>query len=127
MRGREALPDPLFSASGGTTRSADDGPIKTPQLLVDFSAVDLGGPQAVEDSVPRAIGIPFVEQMPHGRPRPEFVGQITPGRAGPENPEDAVEHLPSIAWWTSGRRRWREEAFEQFPLLVRESVTQHPC
>jgi hypothetical protein len=52
------------------------------------------------------------------------IGHVFPGRAGPQHPEDAVEHLASVAPWTPSTVRsfvgWGNQGFEDCPLLVLE-------
>src|SRR4051812_46929613 len=113
-------------APGGTTGGADHGAVDAPQLMVDQTRIDAGGPQSREDRVQSPVVAPGVEEVPDGGPRAEFLGQVAPGRARPEDPEDAVEDLAPIppgAARASGRG---EEVFNELPLLIGKSVPQHP-
>lgn len=51
-------------------------------------------------------------------------GEVFPGRAGAEHPEDAVEHIPRIAprpaTSIATHSRLRQERFEKGPLGVRQ-------
>jgi len=57
-----------------------------------------------------------------GRPGAELRGQIAPGGAGPEDPEDAVEDLTAISPGTARASGRGKEVSDELPLLIRESV-----
>lgn len=57
-------------------------------------------------------------------PDAEFLRQITPGRAGTRNPENAIQPTPMIAWWPTAAgpvlsQEWREDC----PFLVAHQST----
>jgi len=57
-----------FSTAGSTPSSANNGPIDTPQIVVDLADVDKRCLKALQDIVERAVGIPLIEQSPDGLP-----------------------------------------------------------
>ena len=116
----------VLAAPGGTSGGADHGAVDAPQLVVDQARVDAGGPQSGEDRVQRPVVVPGVEEVPDGGPGAEFLGQVAPGGPGPEDPEDAVEDLASISPGAAGASGRGEEVFNELPLLIGESVPQHP-
>ena len=114
--------DLFFGAPAGAPRGAHGGAVDAPQLVVDLTRVDPRGPQAGEDRVQRPVTVPRVEEVPDGAPGTELLGEVAPGRAGPEDPEDAVDDLATIARWASGAGWGWEEVTNQFPFAVRQSM-----
>src|ERR1700753_1527451 len=105
MRDQLVPQDPLFPAPRGTAGSADDGAIDAPQFLIDRLGVEMGRPEATQDLVESPVAVPLIKQVPDGAPGTELLGQVTPGRAGAEDPKDAVEHLSAVARRAPGGRR----------------------
>src|SRR6185369_7612111 len=75
-----------LAAPGGTAGGADHGAVDAPELVIDQARVDAGGPKPGEDRAQRAVAVPGVEEVPGGCPGAEFLGQIRPGGAWPEEP-----------------------------------------
>jgi len=125
MRGLQVLVAPLFSAPCGTAGGANDRSIDAPQLAVYQIRLDVRGSQPTQDFVQGAVARPFVEEIPHGRPRSKLLWQITPGRAGPQNPQDAVHDHPPIARRPARAGRRRKYVRDTFPLFVRKPMPSH--
>jgi hypothetical protein len=51
----------------------------------------------IENAFPVAVSGPEPEPFVRGLSRPVPLGQISPGSAGAQSPQDRVEHLPVIA------------------------------
>ena len=111
----------VLAAPAGTSGGADHGAVDAPQLAIDQAGVDAGGPQSGEDRVQRPVVVPGVEEVPGGGPGAELLGQVAPGGAGPEDPEDAVEDLASIAPGAARASGRGEEVLDELPLLIGES------
>src|SRR5271168_3977985 len=116
----------VLATAGGTSGGVDHGAVDAPQLAIDQSHIDGGGPQPGEDRLQRPVVVPGVEEVPGGGPGAEFPGQVAPGGTGAEDPEDAVEDLASISPGAAGASGWGEEVLDELPLLIGESVPQHP-
>src|SRR5947209_13575303 len=115
----------LLAAPAGTSGGADHGAIDAPQLAIDQARVDAGRPQSGEDRVEGAVVVPGVEEVPDGRPGAKFLGQVAPGGAGAEDPEDAVEDLAAISPGTACASSGRKEISDELPLLIGQ-VPQPP-
>jgi hypothetical protein len=116
----------LLPATAGASGGTDHGPVDAPQLAIDQADVDAGRSQSGEDGVERPVVVPGVEEVPGGRPRSEFRGQVAPGGSCAKDPEDAVQDLTAIPPWPSWASGRREEILDELPLLIRESVPYHP-
>src|SRR4051812_32169739 len=84
-------PLPLFPPTGSGPAGADDGPVDTPQVVSDLALVVQFVQQRGRDAGPSAIPTPRVESSEHGLPRPVALRQITPRRAGVQDPQDAID------------------------------------
>src|SRR5262249_4495684 len=104
-RGPVARSDLFFGAPGRAPRGARGGAVDAPQLVVAFTGVDPGGTESGQDRVQRAVGVPLVEEVPNGAPGAELLGEVAPRRPGPEDPEDAVDDLATIARRAPGAGR----------------------
>lgn len=87
----------FFVSPGRGACGADAGTVNAPQLPVDVSIVIELHLQRFEDVGKDAALAPLAEVVVHRLPGTISIRQITPGGAGAENPEDAVEHE---AWIT---------------------------
>src|SRR5262249_9465507 len=116
----------FFRGPRGGAGGADVGAIDAEQVGVDQPGLvepplePLGNP--VEQTAPADLAEPVVD----GLPGPEAFGQVAPGGAGIESPEDAVEHqavvLPLAAPFA---RPAREEGSQELPLSVGKFVPLH--
>src|SRR5439155_23063185 len=82
----------FFFRPGGGPAGADHGSIDQPQVAVDEPALVEAQQQGVEDPGPGAVLPPAVEAVVGGLPGAEASGEVTPGGAGVQVPEDAVDH-----------------------------------
>jgi hypothetical protein len=70
-----------------------------------------------EDPVPDPRFLPAVEPAGDGPPGPVAFGQIAPGSAGLEDPEDAVDDPPVVMVGTPHPRfLWWEKLLQALPL-----------
>jgi hypothetical protein len=82
--------------------------------------------QRCEDAVEQPTAPQPGEAIVDGLVRTEAFGQVAPGGAGVEPPQDGVEHQP-VVFPLAARfaRARREQGSQQFPLLVGEFVSFH--
>ena len=78
----------------------------------------------VHETVPHARLSPPIEAIVDRRRRPVALGQVGPGRAGPQHPKNAVQHTTVVharnpAWFIGKMRSDRP------PLEVRQIVAAH--
>jgi len=126
MRDQQVPPDPFFSSACGTAMGSNDRAIDTPQLLVDRAGVDKAGLQAPQDFIPSPIRIPGIEQTINGFPRTKIVlRQVAPRRPGSQDPQNPIHDQASICRRTAGSSGRREQVRDQFPLLIRQSMSSH--
>src|SRR4029079_9594741 len=114
-----------LAAPAGTSGGADHGAVDAPQLAIDQAGVDAGGSQPGEDRLERAVVVPGVEEVPGGGPGAELLGEVAPGGAGAEDPEDAVEDLAPISRGAAGTSGRGDEVPDELPLWIGESVPHH--
>ena len=125
MRGLRAPGVHFFSAARGAASGAYDRAVDAPEFRVDFADVHMRGDQATQDFLKCAVGSPLIEQVPHGLPGPQRFGQITPGRTGPQNPENGMHGAPRVRPRATGGGRRREHVGNQVPLIVGQSMPWH--
>jgi hypothetical protein len=82
-------------------------------------------PEPREDLIQRPVAVPLVEEVPGCTPGPILLGQVTPGGAGPQDPENRVDDLATASWGAAGRRGGREEVRDQIPLVIGELMPEH--
>src|SRR5579885_820085 len=115
----------FFSTASGAAGGANCGPIHAPQFFADGARVEVRSAQPLECSVQRTVGVPLIEQPPGRLPLAELVGQVTPRRTGPQNPQDAVENHATIDRWTTRRCRLPKQVRNAIPLVVRKQLSSH--
>src|ERR1041384_440794 len=76
----------------GAAGGAGDGAVDAPQVVVDLALVVALVQQGGVQPGPGAVAPPAVEAGVNGVPFAVAFGQIAPGCAGAENPQDAVDH-----------------------------------
>jgi hypothetical protein len=73
---------------------------------------------------PHVFALPLAEATPASRRARILFGQVLPASAGAQNPEDALEALAIIDWWTAaafaGLPLWQMR-LDPGPLLVGET------
>lgn len=75
--------------------------------------------QSAQHGVERPVLRPFVEEIPRRRPRTIFAGQVSPRRAGPQDPENGVENYATVARATARLEiSGRKEVSHRFPLRI---------
>jgi hypothetical protein len=95
-------------------------------LPVDVSSLVELHLQGFDDAGEDAAFTPVAEVVVHRLPGTKAFGQISPGRAGGENPKDTIELRSSILRRTScpGGAQGHQR-LDKRPLLVRELVAFH--
>lgn len=79
--------------------------------------------ERLQQHVPDAGGGPAPELAVDRVPLPEFLGQVTPRRAGSGDPEDAVQRAPVVLRWAAAAGRLlRQERGEDRPLRIRQTI-----
>jgi hypothetical protein len=126
MRGQQVPLDRFFSTAGGTSSGSRDRAIDAPQLLVDLAGVEAHGSQTTKNFVQSAVGIPRIEQIPHRGPGLIFLGQVAPGRSGPQYPQDCIDNGASIPWRSPGPSRCWKNIRNTVPFFIRKLMSRHP-
>ena len=73
-----------------------------------------------------SILVPFIEEIPCGRPRSILARKISPRSASAQGPEDSVENHPSVAWTPAGLEvPNRKQVGNRFPLAIGQLVARH--
>ena len=118
--------DLFFSTASSTTVRSNYGSVNTPKIRIDRSDINVSCPQAIQDSVKRAVVVPGIEKSVDRSPRTEFVlRQVTPRRTRSQYPQDRVDHQARICG-RSARLGWRRKKVrDQFPLVIRQSMSSH--
>src|SRR5215207_3893752 len=106
---------PLFDVAA-MLMNADRGRVDHLQIAV------IGLRHRLEDAVPNADPRPAAEAVGAGRRRAVALGNVGPGRAGPEPPIDAVQHLPVVRP-RHAARLVRQQRLDDRPLKVGQLVT----
>lgn len=125
MHDQTVLLDRFFCTAARAAVGSDYGAIHTPQVLVDLSDVDLRCSQALQNPVQRAVRIPTVETTKESFPWTKFAGQVSPGRTRSQYPQDAFDDSAPVLPGTPRFRRWWKNVGNQFPLIIRKSMSQH--
>src|SRR5262249_55404916 len=116
----------FFRRPGRGPRRPDVGAVDAEQLGVDEPGLVELQLEPLDDAVEQAALAQRGEPVIDGLPRPEPLGQVTPGGPGVEPPEDAVEHQPVVLPLPAGLGRTRrEELGQQRPLVVGQFVSLH--
>src|SRR4051794_23374255 len=118
----------FFFRPGRRPAGPDDGAIDTPEVVIDEALVVQLVQQRGDNVNPGAVLAPGVEAVPDGLPRPVTLGEVTPGGAGMQDPQDAVDDgavVPggppglTVVGWVGKQRR------DPLPLPVRQFVAAH--
>jgi hypothetical protein len=126
MRDQLALAAPLFSAAGSGLVRSHDRAVDAPKFVIELLRIVHGLLQGEQNLLQGVVGTPAIEVVVDRLPRAELVGQVSPGRAGVENPEDSTHDQLQVASRSTRRCCRREQRLDQFPLLVRELMPNHP-
>lgn len=118
----------FFFRTGGRPAGPDDRAVDAPQVGVDPAVVVQFIQQRGDDAGPGAVAAPAVEAVVGRLPGAVALGEIAPGGAGMEDPEDAVEdramvteRMPQLAMIGAVR----QEGLDPSPLLVGEFLATH--
>jgi hypothetical protein len=126
MRDQLAPAGRFFPTARGTPMGADNGSVHTPELFVDHAHVDMRGLQSLKNLVEQADRIPGIEQPVDRFPGPKFLfRQISPWRAGSENPQNRIDYHSTIRGRTTGLCWRRKHIRDYFPLIVRDCMSRH--
>src|ERR671929_2307770 len=114
------------SSAGRMLVGAHDDAVHEVQVPLD-QAGGLGlGLQGFEDALPDAGLAPAVKAARYRSDRPVALGQGPPGRAGAQDPENAIEDGSMFMVWAAGARPlWRKQGRELLPLPIRQLITCH--
>src|SRR6185312_8071425 len=102
--------------------------IDAPEVMVEQSLVVRFVEQRSDDTDPGAIATPGIEAAEHRLPRPVVLGEVTPGRPGAEDPEDAVDDRAIVAGRSAclaGASPLREQRGDPVPPRIGEFVAAH--
>ena len=103
---------------------ANYGGINHLHRVWDTSAVG----ERFEKQIPYARPGPSEELSVHGAPLAEFIGQVTPWRASPGDPEYTVQNAPVIAWRaTSLGSCLNQNGLEKRPFSIRKPSPNQFC
>src|SRR5918911_1272387 len=84
------------------------------------------GLQGFEDALPDAGLAQSVKAARYRPDRPEALRQVPPGRAGAQDPENAIEDGSMFMVWAAGTGPlWRKQGREMPPLPIRQLITCH--
>src|SRR5262245_10253617 len=109
----------FFPSPGRSLVGADDAAVDEEQVPVD-PAVGLAlGLQVLQELLPQAVAGPLAEAVVDGRPRAEALGEVAPGGAGGQDPEDAVEQEAVVFPLAPAPAVLGKQMRNLFPLLVR--------
>jgi hypothetical protein len=116
----------FFRRAGGGSGRANVGAVDAEQLRVDEPGLVEPQLEPLDDPVEQPTAAQGREPVVDGLPWPEPLGQVPPGGAGIEPPEDAVEHQPVVLPLAAplGLAGW-EELGQQYPLVVGKFVSLH--
>ncbi len=78
------------------------------------------GAEQIQNLVERAVGIPFVEQVPRRRSRNLLFRQIAPRSAGSQNPQNRIHDHASLARSAAHLLGRRKHVPDQVPLFIRK-------
>ena len=79
----------------------------------------------VHQPVPDPSLAPAIEAIVGRRIWPIALRKIAPWRAGPQRPEDAIEHTP-VVFALGTRTALRQHRFDDSPLEIRQVVAHDP-
>jgi hypothetical protein len=97
-----------------------EGPLHVPDGVVFDDHV-------VQDALPGAVRGPDPQAFMRGLPGSVAFGQVSPGGAGAQLPQDRVDHLPVIAPPTASPCDRGQQRLDPRPGLVRQlTPTHHP-
>src|SRR5262249_53732435 len=106
----------------------DNGTIDAPQVVVDFILVIEFVEQRSNEADPDTGFTPAVEELKDRLPGALAFREITPGGAGMQDPQDAVEQRSRIVEGTARlmvvRAMWQQRG-NPGPLSVRELIAAH--
>ena len=110
------------------TTGPNDRTIDTPKVVVDLAAVVEFVQERGGDADPGAVLTPPVEGREDRLPGAVAIGEITPGGAGMQDPEDAINDRPGIVEGVACAAAMspvRQEGRDPFPLLLGKLIAAH--
>src|SRR5215470_1077719 len=114
----------FFRRPGGRAGGPDVGPIDAEQLRVDQACFVEPELEPLDDAVQQAAAAEFGKAVVDGLPGSEALGQVAPGSAGVQPPEDAIEHEAVVFPLAAPRgRSGRKKGSKQLPLFVGKFVS----
>jgi hypothetical protein len=114
------------ASAGGVLMSANNGGIDKVQVPVDLTTGIRLSLQSRQEALPETRLAPAIEPAGDGADRAIALRQIAPGRAGTQNPENAVQDgAVMVVGPPCWRPLGRQKRLKALPLPVRQLVTCH--
>jgi len=127
MSGLQARRGTFFSSARCTAVRTHDRTVHQPQVAVDASPTVQTVLQRVGHPAQCSISAPTIKPMVNRLPRPIALGQIAPRGTAAQHMEHPVEHQARILNPATSARRHRNMGKNQFPFLVAQIESTHPC
>ena len=127
MSGPPARLGTFFSSARCAAVRAHDRAVHQPQVAVDASPTVQTVLQRVGHPAQCPISAPAIEPMVDRLPWPVALGQIAPGGPAAQHMKHPVEHQARILNPATSARRHRNMGKNQFPFLVAQIESAHPC
>jgi hypothetical protein len=107
----------------GTHEGSIEGIIDPDDLVVLICL----GLDLLQEALPGAVLLPAAQPVIAGGLGRIALGQVLPGRAGAQDPQNAIEHRAMIGPGMAGfvRMSGRQQRGDAFPLLVGQFVASH--
>ena len=121
-------PPGFFFRPRRRTTGSNDRAIDTPKVVVDLTPVVEFVQERGGDADPGAVLTPPIEGREDRLPGAVTLGEITPGGAGMEDPEDAINDRPGIVEGVACAAAMspvRQEGRDPSPLLLGEFIAAH--
>jgi hypothetical protein len=112
-----------FFRPGGTAGSTNIGSVDRPKLVINLIDVDQRTAKSSQYLIERSVPAPLAKQVENGSSFTQSFREISPGRSGAPNPENAINYQAPIDWRPPGPSWFPKNIHDQLPLIVRQSVS----
>lgn len=112
--------------ASGRPRGSNRAPIQAPQVTIDLASCVEFTLEGLDDGVEGPVLGPPIKAALHRVPRPVACGQVTPGRARTEYPENPVEYLAMVVPRPATRSGCWEQPLNALPRFVAQFMSLHP-